>query len=399
MCNFLRVDHDIGEGDLLWTPSPERIEQANVTAFGQATGIAGADDPRQLWRWSVEHPEAFWEALRSWSGIRLDGAGPVLGSTAMPGAEWYPGARCSYVDHALGHPEGDVALVAVDEVGTIREVTYGELADQVARCAEGLRRLGVGRGDRVAAYVPNIPQAVVAFLATASLGATWTACSPDFGARSVLDRFRQVEPRVLLACTRYTFAGKVHDRRAVVDELVAGLGDRLEAVVRLEDGWDDLLAHHAPLQVEPVPFDHPLWVVYTSGTTGLPKSIVHGHGGIVLEHHKLLRLHLDLGPADRFFWFTTTGWVMWNIVAGALLIGAAAVLYDGSPAHPGTDRLWEVAAASGATFCGLSAGYVHANQREVHLPCERHDLGAVRGVGITGSPLSPSGNAWLYRAV
>lgn len=400
---------DVREGDLLWSPSPERIARANVTGFARHAGRDGAEaDPGELWRWSVEQPEEFWEQLRSWARIDLAGAGPVLDDAAMPGATWYPGASLNYVDQVLAHDGDRPALVAVDEGGGEVVVTYAQLVDQVSRCAAGLRRLGVGRGDRVAAYVPNRPEAVVAFLATASLGAIWTACSPDFGSRSVLDRFGQVGPTVLLAVTCSTFAGQVHDRAEVVRELADGLRATLRAVVCLDDGdlaapstirWDELLGEHAPLEVEPVPFDHPLWVVYTSGTTGLPKSIVHGHGGIVLEHHKLLRLHLDLDDGDRLFWFTTTGWVMWNIVVGALLIGASAVLYDGSPAHPDTDRLWEVAARSRATFCGLSAGYVHASQRSGRLPGATHDLSAVEGIGVTGSPLSPSANAWLYEAV
>lgn len=400
---------DVSNGALLWTPSPARVANAQVSDFArwlEAEGLGpGTAHFPDLWRWSVEDLDGFWEALRRWAGVSwMTPASAVLARDRLPGATWFPGATLNYAAAALRHPPSRIAVVLVDEEGTT-QLTYGELSELVRRCAAGFRRLGVGRGDRVAAYLPNRLEALAAFLATASIGAIWTACSPDFGGQSVLDRFSQVEPLVLLLAPGYRYGGQWFDRRDTARELARGLPS-VQSTVTVGEGdsgwlrWDELLkADDDPLEFEPVPFDHPLWVVYTSGTTGLPKSIVHGHGGVVLEHHKLLRLHLDLTPDDRFFWFTTTGWVMWNIVVGALLVGASAVLYDGHPGHPGPGRLWQVAAESEATFAGVSAGYVHASLRAGLQPANDNDLDRIRGVGVTGSPLSAAGNAWLYQAI
>ncbi|MGH2671777.1 MAG: acetoacetate--CoA ligase, partial [Actinomycetota bacterium] len=294
--------------------------------------------------------------------------------------------------------------------GRALDLTRAELAERVGAAAAGLRRLGVGAGDRVTAFLPNGPEAVIAFLATASLGAIWSSCSPDFGTRAVVDRFRQIEPKVLVAVDGYRYSGRDHDRTEVVREIVAGLPglERLVLVPYLTDGprlsgsamrWDDLLAEPAEPRFEPVPFDHPLWILYSSGTTGLPKAMLQGHGGIVLEHLKSLALHLDLGPRDRFFWFTTTGWMMWNFLVSGLLVGASIVLYDGSPAHPGIGRLWRLAEETGMTYLGTSAPYLHACMKVGFRPREVADLRALRAIGSTGAPLSPEGFAWAYEHV
>src|ERR671914_769685 len=315
------------EGRLLWTPSdPDATELAR---FMRARGFS---DYHELWRWSVEDLEGFWGALWDWFeiGVPYD---RVLGSREMPGAEWFPGTELSYAERlfAAARP-GEVAIVHASESQPVSEVTWDELADRVARCAAGLRRLGVERGDRVAAYMPNVPETVVAFLACASIGAVWSSCAPEFGTPTVVDRFSQIEPKVLIATEGYRYGGRDFDRR-----------DRGAEIER------------APLLFEQVPFDHPLWVLFSSGTTGLPKAIVQGHGGILLEQLKKLNLHSDLGPGDRFFWYTTTGWMMWNFLLSGLLAGSAIVLYDG---QPDPERLWEFGGEARVTTFGTSAGFI-----------------------------------------
>jgi acetoacetyl-CoA synthetase len=271
----------------------------------------------------------------------------------------------------------------------------------------GLRRLGVGPGDRVAAYLPTIPEAVIAFLATASIGAIWSSCSPDFGPRAVIDRFGQIEPRVLIAVPGYRYGGRWYDRRDALGEIMAAIGDATLVLVD-DDGrspaagaraWSELIAEPADLRFEPVPFDHPLWILYSSGTTGLPKSMVQGHGGIVLEHVKALSLHLDLGPGDRFFWYTTTGWMMWNFLVGGLLVGATVVLHDGSPSEPDLGALWRLAERLGINYFGTSAPFIHASMRAGVEPGAIADLSALRAVGSTGAPLTPEGFRWVTEHV
>jgi acetoacetyl-CoA synthetase len=282
-----------------------------------------------------------------------------------------------------------LAIVHASESQPLAEVTWEALADQVARCAAGLRRLGVGRGDRVAAYMPNVPETVVAFLACASIGAVWSSCAPEFGTPTVVDRFKQIEPRVLIATEGYRYGGKDFDRRERVAEIVAAIPS-IEHTVLVPSGWDSLLAEPAELSFERLPFDHPLWVLYSSGTTGLPKAIVQGQGGILLEHLKKARLHSDLGPGDRFFWFTTTGWMMWNFLVGGLLAGAAVVLYDG---QPDPQRLWDFGAEAGVTTFGTSAGFIGATMKAGVRPSPWPEL---RSIGSTGSPLPVEGFEWVY---
>ncbi|WP_436770990.1 acetoacetate--CoA ligase [Yinghuangia sp. YIM S09857] len=402
-----------GEPEVLWRPSEERVRAARVTDFAarlaedRGTGpFAGYAD---LWAWSVAEPEAFWASVCAYFDVAFSAPpSAVLGDSHMPGAEWFPGARLNYARHALRraetHPD-ETAIVHVDERLEPGEITWGELRRRVAALAYNLRELGVGPGDRVAAYLPNIPEAVVALLACASVGAVWSSCAPDFGARSVLDRLQQIEPVFLIAVDGYRYGGKEIDRRDEVAELVRELPTLRHTVhvpllgTPAPDGalaWDDLTAGDHPDEFEPVDFDFPLWILYSSGTTGLPKAIVQGHGGILLEHLKHNALHLDLGPGDRFFWFTSTGWMMWNLLAGGLLVGSAIVLYDGSPGHPAPDAQWTVAERTGTTVYGTSAAYVMACRKRGLRPRDNHDLSRLRCVGTTGSPLPPDGFRWVY---
>jgi acetoacetyl-CoA synthetase len=328
-----------------------------------------------------------------------------------PWVKWFVGGRLNAAYNCLDrHVEaggGDkVAYHWEGEPGERRTITYRDLYEDVCRLANGLRSLGVGKGDRVVAYLPNVPEAVIAFLAAASIGAIWSSCAPEFGVSSVVDRFAQIEPKVLVAVDGYRYGGAWHDRREALAEIRRRL-PTLQATVLVGGAaggsalaWEELLAGPAGEPAfEPVEFDHPLWVLYSSGTTGLPKAIVQGHGGIVLEHLKSLALHLDLGPQDRFFWFTTTGWMMWNFLVGGLLLGATVLLYDGSPGHPDMGALWRFAEASGMTYFGTSAAYVLAASKAGVEPGREADLSALRSIGSTGSPLPPEGFAWLYRHV
>jgi acetoacetyl-CoA synthetase len=377
---------------VLWTPSPERVERANMTTFMRAQGHA---DYEGLWRWSVTDLEGFWAAI--WETFGVDPAHPydaVLGSRAMPGAEWFPGARVSYAEHLFrGKPDDRVALRAASELRPVEEWSWGRLRSETARIRAGLVARGAGEGDRVCAYMPNIPETVAAFLAVASLGAIWSSAAPEFGARSVIDRFAQIEPKLLLAIDGYRYGGKDFDRGEIVDEIAAAIGAPVVRLGYLDgSGWEDGFLQDGPLEFAKVPFDHPLWVLYSSGTTGLPKAIVHGQGGILLEHLKKMWLHLDCHGDDRVFWFTTTGWMMWNFLVGVLLTDASIVLYDGNPAG---EVLWDLAEETGMTVFGTSAAYVAAQMKEGIEPAQGRDL-KLHAVGVTGSPLSPEGFQWVY---
>ncbi|GAA4502389.1 acetoacetate--CoA ligase [Actinoallomurus oryzae] len=395
----------VAEGDLLWEPSDDARRRARVGGLMDERGLGSYDE---LWRWSVTELDAFWDTVWSYFGVLGErGDGPVREGAGMPGVRWFPGATLNYARNALraDRDQNATAVIFRSESGDERTLTYGELATRVAEARQGLRELGVTKGDRVAAYVPNIPEALVLFLATASLGAIWSSCSPDFGAPSVIDRFTQIEPKVLVAVDGYPYNGKRYDRRDVVRDIQAAL-PTLGATVLIpylgtdgvEDAisYDDLRRPGAAPGFEDVPFDHPLWILYSSGTTGLPKPIVHGHGGIVLEHLKSLSFHQDLGPGDIFFWFTTTGWMMWNYLVGGLLVGATIVMYDGAP---NGDALWRLAAETGVTYFGVGAPYILASMKTGLEPGKTYDLTRIRGVGSTGSPLPPEGFAWLYEHV
>jgi acetoacetyl-CoA synthetase len=407
----------IVEGTVLWEP-PEALRRSSAMRrysdwLGARCGQTFADYAA-LQRWSVEHLETFWGSL--WEFFQIEGRPPerVLAERRMPGARWFEGAELNYTAQVFRNTDpGRPALIFQQEGGPLAEVGWEELRRQVAAAAAGLRRMGVARGDRVVAYLPNIPEAVVAFLACASLGAVWSSCSPDMGEGSVADRFRQIEPKVLFAVDGYRYGGKPFDRRAVVAALRRELATLEQTVLvpyldpaGAAEGspgvtlWADLLGGEAPeLLPEPVPFEHPLWVLYSSGTTGLPKPIVQGQGGIVLEHLKSLCLHFDLGPGDRFFWFTTTGWMMWNLLVGGLLAGCTVLLYDGSPGHPDMGALWTFAERAGAHVFGVSAAYIAACMKNGVEPRAGRDLGSIRAVGSTGSPLPVEGFAWVYQHV
>ena len=370
------------EGELLWEPRGG----SKLAEFMRERGF---EDYHELWRWSVEDLEGFWGTL--WDRFEIGERDGVLASEAMPGAEWFPGTRLNYAEYLLGQARaGETAVVHATESRALAELSWDELRDQVARCAAGLRRLGVGKGDRVAAYMPNTPETLVAFLACASIGAIWSSCAPEFGTPTVVDRFRQIEPKLLLAIEGYRYGGKDFDRRPRVAEIEAGIPS-LEHTVMVPSGWDELLAEPAELEFEPVAFDHPLWVLYSSGTTGLPKAIVQGHGGILIEHLKKAHLHTDLAPGDRFFWFTTTGWMMWNFLVGGMLSGAAIVLWDGAPDVRG---MWDFVREAEVTTFGTSAGFITACMKE---GVEPGPLPSVRAIGSTGSPLPVDGFEWIYR--
>ncbi|HSR86008.1 MAG TPA: acetoacetate--CoA ligase [Streptosporangiaceae bacterium] len=418
-------------GDTLWQPSTQSAARAVVTRYvgwladhgGPVVGApGGVPSYGDLWQWSVDEPAAFWSSIWDFFGVLgTRGGGPVL-TGQMPDVSWFGGASLNYARNALHRAGVDPASTAVkysSEAGRRGELSYGELRAHVARLRAGLAELGVGLGDRVAAYLPNAPEALIAMLATASLGAIWTSCSPDFGPHSVIDRFAQISPKVLLGVDGYVYGGKQFDRRPelaaianelpglqaviLVDYLGTGASDlRLPTGVALLD-WAELGAAAASsagtveLGFTDVPFGHPLWVLYSSGTTGLPKPIIHSHGGIVLEHLKALALHQDLTSADTFFWYTTTGWMMWNYLVGGLLTGATVVLYDGSAGYPDTGALWRLVAEAGVTYAGTGAPYLLACMKEGLRPAAEHDLSALRGVGSTGSPLPPEGFRWVYQ--
>jgi acetoacetyl-CoA synthetase len=410
-------------GRVLWRPAADVGERSRIgrytawLAAERGRSFGGYDD---LWQWSVTDLDGFWRSI--WDHFSLESrtaVGAALADPVMPGARWFPGAEVNYAAHALRSEPLGPALVGLSQSRERVELTVDELRDHVARCRAGLAALGVGRGDRVAAYLPNIPETVVAFLAAASLGAIWSSCAPEFGTRSVVDRWRQIEPTVLLAVDGYRYGAKAIGRKDEVAAIRAALPS-LRATVTVpylaaepeaarHDGsvlWGDLLGPPgagptggaAPV-FDPVPFDHPLYVLYSSGTTGLPKAIVHGHGGILVEHHKVLALHNDLGPGDRFFWFSTTGWMMWNYLVSGLLVGATPVLFDGDPGHPGLDALWRMAADEGVTFFGTSAPFLLACRKAGVEPGAVADLSALRAVGSTGAPLPAEGFEWVYEAV
>jgi acetoacetyl-CoA synthetase len=420
----------VREGDLLWTPSAQWTASTNLTRFtswlAAERGLAftGYHD---LWRWSVSDLDGFWQAIWDYSGVRASSPPKrVLGSRAMPGAQWFPGARLNYAEHALRHERpGQPALLHGSETTPVTSMDWADVAGQVRVVATWLREAGVRPGDRVASYLPNIPQAVIALLATTSIGAVWTSCSPEFGWRGVLDRFRQLRPRVLFCVDGYSYGGKHFDRRGELREILAGLG-RLEHVVCLPSArahdpgararpdlpaagaaavtsWDRLLRRPpvpaAEFAFEQVPFSHPLWILFSSGTTGLPKAIVHSHGGILIEQLKLQQMHMDLHPGDRLFFYTTSGWMMWNFLVSSLLIGVVPVLYDGSPVYPDPGVLWRITQDCKVTFFGASPSYVDLMQRAAIVPAASHDLSRLRAVMPAGSPVSPEVTAWFYQAV
>jgi acetoacetyl-CoA synthetase len=407
------TDAALTQGQVLWMPPADARERFEIGRYVEWLRVErGLDVPGydELWRWSVTDLDGFWGSIWDYFGIRAHAPYErVLGSRGMPGADWFPGARLNYAEHMVGREEegGAVAVVARSQSREPRELTFGDLREQLARARAGLVRLGVGPGDRVVAYLPNIPETLVAFLASASLGAIWATCPPEFGVRSVLDRLGQLEPTVLLAVAGYRFGDRLVDRREQVAAIREGLPS-LKAVVHVayaggdEDAlpdacsWDDLVGEPGPLEFEPLPFAHPLYVLFSSGTTGLPKAIVHGHGGILLEHLKNHGLSWDLRPGDRLQWFTTTAWMMWNALVSTLLVRASIVMIDGNPAYPDLAFQWRLAEEARPTMLGLSPAFVMACRKEGLEPGRAFDLSAIRALGVAGSPLALEGFEWLY---
>ncbi len=404
-------------GTVLWSPPVDVRARTRMGQFlswlEQRRGLtfAGYTD---LWQWSVDDLSGFWSAVWEYFDVMAHSTHhQVLADSRMPGATWFPGATLNYAEHALRTGGTDTSATVVWSLSQTRapvELSADRLREQVAAVRAGLVSLGVRRGDRVAAYLPNIAETLVAFLATASLGAVWSSCAPEFGTRSVVDRFRQIEPRALLAVDGYRYGGLAVDRSDEVAAISDALGSLAATVVLpyldRESGpipgtrpWAEFTGEAGALEFEPVPFDHPLYILYSSGTTGLPKPIVHGHGGILLEHLKVLGLHTDLGPGDRFFWFSTTGWMMWNFLVSGLLVGSGVVLFDGNPGYPDLMSMWRMAEETATTYFGTSAPFLISCRKEGLRPRDEVDLTGLRGVGSTGAPLPAEGFEWVYDAV
>jgi acetoacetyl-CoA synthetase len=407
----------VRQGDLLWTPGPDRVARANVTAFirwlarERGHDFDGYD---ALWRWSVSDLDGFWQAIWDYCGVEAS-APPtaVLGRRSMPGAEWFPGARLNYAQHVLRREQpGQDALYYQSESTPLTGLPWPELANSVRVLATRLRGMGVRPGDRVASCLPNAPQTVIAMLATTSIGAVWASCSPDFGGRGVSDRFGQLAPKVLFCVDSYRYGGRDFDRSAEMEQVIALLPS-LEQVIHVPGPagraiagtrtWAEVMDHPpvpaAEFEFEQVPFGHPLWILFSSGTTGLPKAITHSHGGILIEQLKLQTLNMDLHPGDRLFFYTTSGWMMWNFLVSSLLLGVRPLLYDGHPAYPGPGVLWEMAQDAAVTMFGASPAYVGMLSQAGVVPAATYDLSALVSVMLAGSPVSAEVNAWFYRNV
>jgi len=410
----------VREGELLWSPSPEHCARTNLAKYQSWLAAERGlrfDDYQALWQWSQTEIEAFWQSI--WDYFRVDASRPpraVLEDRRMPGARWFPGSELNFAAHVLRNERpGAPALLYANETQDLEALAWPEFARQIRSCAEGLRAAGIVPGDRVLAYLPNVPQTLIAMLATTAIGAVWVSCAPEFGARGCLDRAAQLAPRVLIAIDGYRYGGKGFDRRADVAAIMAAL-DSLSLVIHLPHldpaspppradavSWEDFLARHpgdaAHFQCESVPFDHPLWILFSSGTTGLPKAIVHGHGGMLLEMQKLVHLQMDLRAGERLFFYTTTGWMMWNFLVSSLLCDCCPVLYDGHPTQPAIDVLWRLLAASEAVLFGASPSYVDLLEQAGVVPGERFDLSRLRTIFPAGSPVTPAHTAWFYENV
>lgn len=407
---------NIKEGTLLWEPSPERKNDTNLNkymAYLERTYGHKFNDYSSLWAWSVEQPEQFWESI--WTYFNVYSPTPyeeVLTSYKMPGAKWFPGAKVNYTEHIFKDRDfSKTAIIHKSETRETAEISWGELYEKTIALQQTLKQFGVKQGDRVVAYVANSYEAIVAFLATASLGAIWSSASPDFGVQTVIDRFTQIEPKVLIAVDGYSYKGKPFNRVDVVEEIQTKLPSLEQTIIipflnkspdiqNLDNAclWDQCMKNKVAheLTYEYIPFNDPLWILFSSGTTGAPKPIVQSQGGILLEHLKATAFHVDLDENDRFFWYTTTGWMMWNFLVGGLLVGSTVVLYDGSPAYPSLDLLWEFAEETKITVFGTSAGFISANMQHNISPKEKYDLSHLKSISSTGAPLPPEGFKWCY---
>ena len=407
----------IAEETFLWEPQEDDVRFSNLASYMEwlksDKGLS-FEDYNSLWEWSVTEIEDFWQSIWEYLEIKASKSyTKVLSERTMPGANWFIGSELNYAEHVFRNMSSErPALMFQSEFQPLTEISWNELYQKVSSLAASLRNMGVQNGDRVVSCMPNIPQTIIAFLACASIGAVWSSCSPDFGIRSVIDRFKQIKPKILFAVDGYQYGGKTFDNHGKIVDLQNSLPSLKHTILvpylKPNGGsaglnatflWDDLMNESAELKFEQVPFAHPLWVLYSSGTTGLPKALVHCHGGILIEIMKFLKLHLDVKPDDRFFWFSTTGWVMWNILQGSLLTGATALLYDGSPGFPDINVLWEFAEKANITIFGTSAAFITACMNEQLEPARRHNLSQLRVIGSTGSPLSPEGYKWVYEKV
>lgn len=404
----------------LWTPSAERITASRMDAFrrqvNQRHGLELADYPA-LHAWSIEHREAFWQAIVDSFDVRFHSPPRTVleEGPRMPDARWFPGATLNFAEHLLRHRDEATAVVAIGEDGSRESLSHAELAAQVAGLQRSLRAAGVGVGDRVAAFMPNTWQALVGMLAATSLGATWSSCSPDFGTQGVIDRFGQIEPKVLIACAGYRYAGKVLDLTGKLNEILAQLPSLQELVlvpyarpeIRATDCksvaritlWNDFYQSGGEPEFTPVPFAHPLYILYSSGTTGVPKCIVHSTGGVLLQHLKEHALHTDLHSGDVLFYYTTCGWMMWNWLVSGLAVGASLVLYDGSPFHPGPERLMDLVDAEAIKVFGTSAKYIAALEKAGVKPAQTHSLDSLQTLLSTGSPLAHESFDYVYRDI
>ncbi|WP_447913631.1 acetoacetate--CoA ligase [Microbacterium phyllosphaerae] len=409
------VDADARDGEVIWQPDPTSIPETGVACFAdhlRRHGVAIGESYDELWQWSVDRPDLFWQSFADFSDVEFGGhRGPVVTGDRMPDTRWFPGRTVNFARHLLERHEG-VALLSIDEDGATTETSWSALRDEVAALAGHLRAVGVVSGDRVVGILPNVREAVVGLLATASIGAIWSVCAPEFGPGAIVSRFAQLEPKVALIAPGYRLGGRDRDRSEEFAEILTELQSLQQVIwVTSHSGvdapsssvpsveWSDAVAVPADLRFDDVEFSHPLWVLFSSGTTGIPKGIVHGHGGALLEELKLLRIHGDLRPGDRYFNVASTSWVLWNSLVSALAVGATAVLVDGNPAYPSLDRVWEVVESAHVAVLGVSAGFIHSCAKTDLRPSKDHDLATLRCVQVTGSPLSADGFRWVYSQV